>query len=64
MSKKPEWISEAEACKIIGYKPIVLRRKVKSGKLDIDYHTFNGRLYQYDKKDIEKEMLKHSSVLA
>lgn len=63
MSKKPEWINEAEASAMTGYRPRVLRAYVKSGKLNIDYHTFNGRMYHYDKKDIEKEMLKYSTVI-
>jgi predicted site-specific integrase-resolvase len=63
MKRRPQWIKETEAAEMLGYKPIVLRKYAKSGKLSIAFHTIKGRKFQYDRTDIENLMLKHSTFL-
>lgn len=57
------WLNEAEAAKLMNYKPETLRKLAKSGKLDIPYTTVRNRKYHYDKLSIEKEMLAHSNLM-
>lgn len=55
MSKKPTWISEAEAAEKMNYHPRYFRQRVKSGELPISYRKNDkGRDYEYDLKDIEQ----------
>jgi hypothetical protein len=64
MSKKhPMWIGEQEAATMLGYKPLTVRRYVKAGKLPVDYYTRTKRVYLYDRNDIEKFMLDHSTII-
>lgn len=60
--KKITWIPEAEAAKMMNYKPETLRKYAKSGKLTINFTARNQRRYQYNKNDIEKVLLEHSTM--
>lgn len=63
MSLRPDWIKEIEAATMLEYKPVTLRKLVKAGTLDISYTTVRGRSYKYDKKDIEKLLLKSATLI-
>ena len=62
MSKKIDWIKEAEAAEMLNYRPRTLREYAKSGKLPINYTAPRGKKYQYSKSDIEKVLLEGSTV--
>lgn len=55
------WIKEAEAAKLVGRSPIVLRRKAKSKTWPITYTAPQGRGFQYSKSDIERFLLANSN---
>jgi len=61
---QPEWISESEAAKLMGYVPKVFRWYVRKGKLDIDYTKINYKTYEYDRNSIERYKLQHSTIAA
>lgn len=63
MSLRPDWITEEAAALLLDYKPETLRKLVKAGTLDISYTTVRGRSYKYDKKDIEKLLLKSATLI-
>lgn len=63
MSSRPDWINEAAASALLDYKPETLRKLVKAGTLDISWTTVRGRSYKYDKKDIEKLLLKSATLI-
>jgi hypothetical protein len=49
------WISESEACALLGYTSCErFRRNVKTQKIAIRYRSTLGRNYQYDARDIKK----------
>ena len=64
MKQRPIWISETEAAEMMGYKPETFRKYVKSGKLDIAFFTLNGRKIKYNKVDIDKVMIKNSTLIS
>lgn len=64
MSRKPDWMKEAEAASMLGYQPETLRKKVKAGKLNVAFTNLNNRNWQYDRKDLEKVLLENSTFIA
>lgn len=63
MSARPDWINEETAAALLEYKPETLRKLVKAGRLDISWTTVRGRSYKYDRKDIEKLLLKSATLI-
>lgn len=54
------WISEAEAAKLVMRKPRTLRAKVKNAVWPITYTAPEGRKFMYSKDSIEKFLQKNA----
>jgi len=62
MSQKVNWISEAEAAQKMGYKPAVLRRYARTGKVKIAYTRVNYKTYEYCQNSIDQYKLERSTL--
>jgi uncharacterized phage protein gp47/JayE len=61
---KHNWIKESEAAERLGYTSCEhFRRLVKSGKIPIAWTNVYGRNHFYSETDIEKLMLKKSTLI-
>ena len=63
MEKKINWISEADAAKLMGYQPRTLRKYCASGKLPINFTRVNYKTIEYNEYDIHKWKMDNSSIL-
>lgn len=54
MAKSIQWLTEAEAAKLVNRHPRTLRKLVKAGTWNVTYTTLNGRSYCYDEKGIRE----------
>jgi predicted site-specific integrase-resolvase len=61
---KNDWISEAEAAKLMGYEPATLRRYAREGKVNIVFTRVNYKTYEYCRNSIELHKLSKSSAIA
>lgn len=60
---KVNWLKEEVAAEKIGYRPRVLRRHVKAGRLNIAYTNLNGRAFQYLERDIDRVLMANSTFI-
>lgn len=63
MAKSNKWLIEREAAERLGYKPEVLRRYCKTGKLFISFTHLNGRKFRYSEQDIEKRLNDNATII-
>jgi len=58
----PLWIAEADAAKLMGFKPMTLRRYAQAGKVAITYTRVNSRTFEYCQHSINAHKIKNSTL--